>query len=337
MGRKILFILGLGLIFLNIACSSPETDAIDNICGQELCYPGPFHPPWISAYDNDLEFIDQYHRKLPCDNKVLETENVITFSDASSEEVKIEYARMTEESLAEIMAVFEVSDTQALGIIDLHSKFRIYSDRYYHYDQAALPNGFLLSSLDSPIWGDRPETDPDFFPWFRREVKHETTHVVQYCLGGVYRQTHFWFTEGVAEHISGGAYTPISCWEEVEEWRKDPHHINPIAIQKREASPTKNVGEYYPLFGLAVRWLVDKRGGNRSFLDIKALFADIGNGSKFALAFEDHLGLTLEYYEAHFWELMETFLPPICETRSRIDWTVPEWNRMFEIQDQDLD
>ena len=84
--KKILFALILLILFL-ISCSTgdSEQDTIENICGQEPCYEGPFEPPWISAYDYDVWFVDQYQRTLTCDNRVLETENVLTFSDASIE------------------------------------------------------------------------------------------------------------------------------------------------------------------------------------------------------------------------------------------------------------
>jgi len=60
------------------------------------------------------------------------------------------------------------------------------------------------------------------------------------------------------------------------------------------------------------------------------MFADIGNGMGFDEAFEIHMGLTLEYYEAHFWELMEAFLPRRCHGAG-IDWNAAEWEREFEV------
>jgi hypothetical protein len=305
--------LMLAMALVLSSCDRGGPGIPDNICGQEPCYEGPFEPPWISAHDYGLTFTDQYRRELPCDNRVLETENVLTFSDASSDEVKIEYARMTEESLAEIMAFFNISDTRELGIIDLTTKFRIYSDRYYNYDQAALPNGFLLMGLDNPVWGDRPVNDPEFFPWFRREVKHETTHVVQYCLGGIYSRVHFWFTEGVAEYVSGGVYLPYTCWPEVEEWRNDHDNVNPISIREKSDHPAAASGSFYRMYHLAVQYLLNPGGRGRTADDLKAMFADIGSGIQFAGAFELHMGLSLEEYQANFWEWMEAYLPATCD------------------------
>jgi hypothetical protein len=188
----------------------------------------------------------------------------------------------------------------------------IYSNRYLVHNQNSKFNGFILYSLDSPYWGVRAE-EPDFIPWYRRMVKHETTHVIQYYLCGGSSNVHIWFTEGVAEWASEDL--PVTTWQQVEEWRQNPEHINPIKIHigADYPLPLERIIEYYPLFGLAVQYLMDGRGRGKTPLDVKHMFLDIRGGMKFAEAFELHMGLTVDYYEARFWEWMEAYLPATCD------------------------
>jgi len=306
-------LLGVLVVFLSSACGPDRHwDENEDICGQDPCYEGPFDPPWLSAYDADLAFYDSMGYKLTCDNKVLETENVLTFSDASSDEVKVQYAQMTETAFSELKMLFDISSSAELGIVDRETKMTIYSNRYKYHRQNSKQYGFILYAIDSAFWENRAATDPDFIPWFRREVKHETMHVIQYYFGATYGKVHPWFTEGIAEHVSGGAHPPITCWEEVEEWRQADDHINPLNIRVYNdyPVPAERIGEYYPLFGLAVRYLLDEKGRGKTALDVKYMFLDTGNNLPFAQAFELHMGLTVQDYQDHFFEWMEAYLPP---------------------------
>ena len=258
--KKILFILILLTLLLFSSCGNDrhwDTDVPDNICGQEPCYEGPFQAPWLSAYEHGLEYVDENWHTLTRDNKVLETENVLTFSDASDDWAKIEYARMTEVSFAEIKVLFDIATSSELGIVDRHTKMTIYSNRYLNHRQNSKYNGFILYGLDSPEWGSGPQNNPEFFTWYQRMVKHETVHVVEYYYTGAKGRTHEWFNEGLAEHVSGGAFEPITTWEQVEEWRSDPDHVNPITIYQTYPVDWTRVGEYYPMFNLAVQYLLD--------------------------------------------------------------------------------
>ena len=309
---KRLLLLALFVALMTFFCGHDrfwdrdDNDTDTNICGQEPCYEGPFDPPWISAYDNDVWFIDGYGRKLPCDNRVLETENVLTFSDASSDEVKIEYAGMAEASLAEIQALF-VIDSQDLGIVDLHSKITIFSNRYEDYDQHATRKGFLLIALDNPFWDTWAGglEGPEFLAYYQRVVKHEMMHVVQFMMGAVNVDT--WFREGLAEHVAGGTFEAITTWEQVEEWRQDPDHINPISIHQNSDYPTTASSSWYAMFRVAVAYLLDERGRNRSIMDVKHLFLDVADNIPFADAFETRMGLGLQDYEDHFFEWIRAY------------------------------
>jgi hypothetical protein len=308
MMKKLLWILLILLFLISHGCDDRFQDRDDNICGQDPCYEGPFEPPWLSAHDEGLEFVDENWHTLTCDNRVLETENVLTFSDASGDEVKIEYARMTEVSFAEIKVLFDIATSAELGIVDRHTKMTIYSNRYTSHRQNSKYNGFILDGLDNPHWGN--SDDPDFRAWYQRMVKHETTHVVEYYYTGAKGRTHEWFNEGLAEHVSGGDFETITTWEQVEAWRQSPDHVNPITIYFTFPVDWTRVGEYYPMFHLAVQYLMDPRGRGRTYSDVKALFQAIGDENlSFSEAFERHMGLSELEYEARFYEWMEAYLP----------------------------
>lgn len=313
MVKKIIFIIILLILFL-ISCSTGdgEPGVTDNICGQEPCYEGPFDEPWISAYDCGLEFWAATGVMLNNDNKVLETDHLLIYSDASEDWAKIEMGRMGEEVLAMIMGLFRVTPEE-IGITDLYSKIEVYALRRINsFGTVADINGYI---------GYAPDTynsaiDP---AWIRETAEHECTHTVQFRLGGTYSVVWCWFTEGLAEAVSdGGPFPPIRCWPEVEAFLNQPGSVNPLTIRviedipDYETNPSLMSSQYYPLFGLAVRWLLDPMGQAKSHVDVKHLFRDISAGMGFSEAFQKHMGISRDYYRDHFYELMQAYLPASC-------------------------
>lgn len=131
-----------------------------------------FDTQWISHGPFHIEV-----ERIEHDGRVLESNNFLTFSDASSDDVKMIYATMAEESFYELKQVFEITSSEELGIqgSDKFSKIRIYSNRYLDHRQLAFPIGFFLYGLDSPVFLAWSES---FKERFRNEVKHETMHVM---------------------------------------------------------------------------------------------------------------------------------------------------------------
>ena len=304
----------LCLIFLVFSCSTGTVDSeCDNICCQTPCYEGPFDPPWLSAYDYGLEFWAATGVKLNNDNKVLETDHLLIYSDASEDWAKIEMGRIGEEVLELITGLFQVTPPE-IGINDRYSKIEVYAmRRISSIGTVADINGYIDYAPDTYNTG----IDPG---WVREVAEHECTHTVQFRLGGTYSVVWCWFTEGLAEAVSdGGPFPPIRCWPEVEDFQNRSDSVNPIAIRviedipDYETNPSQQAALYYPLFGLAVRYLVDPHGHGKTYLDIKSMFADIGGGMDFLQAFEIHMGMSVSTYETHFYEWMEVFLPKSCE------------------------
>ena len=89
---------------------------------------GPFTPPWISARDHGLIFVDERGTTLSNDNRVLETENFLIFSDASSDQAKIRMGEAAEAALNLIVRLFDIS-AEDVGIRDTGTKLRVYSAR----------------------------------------------------------------------------------------------------------------------------------------------------------------------------------------------------------------
>jgi hypothetical protein len=275
---------------------------------------------WISGIPFFIE-----NEQIEHDDRILETDNFLTFSDASSDEVKIIYAQMAEKAFDEIKKSFHIQSSEELGIYrnNRNTKITIYSDRYLNHDNMAFPLGFSLIALDSPITSSWFGGDQSLLQdWYRRDVKHETMHVMQWLFGLDWNSNlpwsqrwgrtwpEFWFSEGIAEYISGGAFTPIENINQVNTWLQNPDHINPIKIRRSTDAPVPDarIGEYYPMFGLAVRYLFEDTGLGKSFVDVKDMYLDMRTTASFRESFEKNMGISVEYYEEHFFELIADFL-----------------------------
>jgi len=93
--------------------------------------------------------------------------------------------------------------------------------------------------------------------------------------------------------------------------RQQAEHVNPISLVRSTDAPVPDsrIGEYYPMFGLAVRYLLDEDGLGRSVLDVKELYLDMQTTVDFRDSFERVMGLSVEDYEDQFYELVAEILP----------------------------
>ena len=266
---------------------------------------------WIS----DIPFVIQHvGMQIPHDNRILETDHFLVFSDASSDAMKREYARKAERALCEVLHAFRIANPAELGIHDQSSKITIYTNKEMARNQIAFPYGFLLYGEDSEYVG---RWSSPMKARYYNQVKHEMVHVVQF-LHGVLPNTidrenepDRWFNEGLAECISGGFFIPIETLSEVTQWRRQPGHINPMSIHEWSDLPiaASQVGEYYPMFGLALRYILDQDGLGKSMLDVRRMFATLAaNQTTFAEAFEMHFGLSLAEFESSFFVRIEKYM-----------------------------
>jgi hypothetical protein len=249
----------------------------------------------------------QFHGGQGHDNRILESNHFLIFSDADSDSAKMIMARHTERYLAELLQDFEVDTAVAIGIEPSNrmSKITVYSMRDLSRGQTAFPYGFFHAGFDSAPyleWGIHNER-------FFNSIKHETVHVVNLLMNGIGWQP-MWFTEGFAEYASGGGEPKFETWDQVVEWKTLARHINPIAIRRypQDLPEPDSWGEYYPMFHLAVELLLSEDGLGRSYVDVKNMWAALADGVAFDTAFRTHMNITQDDFEASFYSRLEAYL-----------------------------
>lgn len=258
-------------------------------------------------WTSDIQFVS-YNVKQEHDNKILETKYFLTFSDGGNDDTKIIFARMAEESFYELKQLFNIDEKSEFIVQPAFQKIKIFTIKNKTYNQYAYKYGFTLYGIDSPQFIN---WRVDNF-WFRREIKHETMHVVQFLLGaertgGPYADT--WFTEGIAEHTGGGIGDALDTVEKFDNWLSKSTHINPIKIHKWADFPVQyGTAEYYPAFGLAVKYLFDKKGLGKTYNDAKNLLKEMNTLGSFSKAFEKHFGITVDYFETNFIKIIREYL-----------------------------
>jgi hypothetical protein len=260
---------------------------------------------WISDIPFTYTLLGTEHT-LQHDNRIYESANFLIFSDASSDEVKKKISRIAEKSLVELKLAFSISSSEELGIVNRESKVIIFANRYQNYSQIYFPCGLIIYSIDSPqnAFGEN----------YNRLVNHELMHVFQHLLGlgldGYDYWPEVWFCEGIAEYMAGGVLGTINNINQVNEWFAEENHINPISIHKFNdyRGPYNRRGEYYPMFELTVRYLLDERGQGKTLLDVKNIYEDLKNSIPFDDAFESNMKMSITYYESHFYELISEYL-----------------------------
>lgn len=260
---------------------------------------------WISDIPFTYKLLGNEYT-LSHDNRIYESENFLIFSDASTDDIKKQTSTMAESALQGLKVVFNISSNKELGIVSRDTKVKIFINRYKNYSQRYFPCGFIIYSIDSPnnMFGEN----------YDRFVKHELMHVFQHLLGlglnGYDDWPEVWFSEGIAEFVVDGTLNTINNISQLNTWYAVEDHINPISIHKFNdyPVPTIRIGEYYPMFELAIRYLLDNRGQGKSLLDIKQIYSDLKSGNSFVDALESNMGMSITYYELHFYELISEYI-----------------------------
>lgn len=265
---------------------------------------------WLETHEFQFDHIlPPYY--IEYDGRVLESNHFLTFSDASTDDIRLEFASIAEISFLEILEEFGIQNGNKLGIVDTHSKVKIYTRKNYDENprQYTFYNGFFLYGKDSEwmnIWY------PGGYTRFNNEIKHEVMHMVQYLMGVRYDMCDDWFMEGIAEEISGGAHYPITTTAQLETWLANTaYYVNPIDIRTWEDYPNpylKTSPKYYPMFHLIMSYLLSERGLGRSYADIKRMFEEIALTNNFDQAFHNHFGITTESLKESLFQRLRQFL-----------------------------
>jgi len=148
-------------------------------------------------------------------------------------------------------------------------------------------------------------------------VRHESTHDFEFLIEGrEWLSTDVWFKEGIATHVGcleSTPFTRIRSVSELESWigqnRNVPGRGNPISIHRDEDYPDgADRHQYYRLFELAVAYILDQSGMDRTFDDVVAMFYDLREGTPFASSFERRFEISVGALEEDVFERLTAYL-----------------------------
>ncbi len=247
------------------------------------------------------------------DGRPYESEHFIVFSDAASDEARRTLAEIGEELLVVLREDFEIASDTLFRFPPGQTKIHIYTyrDRYPHeWGGREYYGGLMIYSLDHPGRTRAGHTEMDMYV---PVVKHELMHVIESLLKASSNPNlvDVWLTEGLAEYVSGGtAGGSITSLAKLDEVIAAYGEWNPIAMHQARYPSIDGViyYYYYPMFELAVGYLLDPAGAALEKPDVRDLFLDVLDGVVFATAFENRLGISLTEYEAQVFGLMRDFL-----------------------------
>jgi hypothetical protein len=246
------------------------------------------------------------------DGKPLIGVNCIVYSDAAKDESKLFIREKAENSFRELKELLQINNNDILIFPPGTDKIDFYANRFNLEYQGgfAYYGGALVISPDSPMY--RPLEG-----WCANQVKHEMMHEIEYLLEArpPSLRTDVWFREGLADYYAGNSI--ITDVDKLNAWLSSrinlPGAGNPVRIHTWNDLPSqvqqeKSLGSWYPMFELAVRYILDNKGYGKTMPDIKKLFLDLRSTNSFSLSFECMTGTTLENYENNFFNLIIPFL-----------------------------
>jgi hypothetical protein len=242
----------------------------------------------------------------PHDGSPIESTNFIVYSDAASVEARREVATVAEDVWIELLDELSIEPFM-LQYPDGRDKIDIYA--YHDYDPQdwggwAYYGGLLVWSPDH----DQRQTGNNRLS---PVVKHELVHVIQWLItGGESRPVDTWFIEGLPLALAGDT-TPIRGLDQLDRLTTEYGSTSPISIKSYSQITSPEAGEHfhYPMFHLAVEYLMADDGQGRSPADMTDVLIDVAEGASFEAAFENRMGLRLDDFENEFFSLMSAYLP----------------------------
>jgi hypothetical protein len=246
------------------------------------------------------------------DGKPLAGENCIVYSDAAKDEAKLFISDKAENSFRELKELLQINNNDIFVFPSGTHKLDFYANRFNLEYQGgfAYYGGALVISPDSPMY--RPLEG-----WCANQIEHEMMHEIEYLIEArpPSLMTDVWFREGLADFYAGN--TVITDVGKLNAWMASritlPGEGNPVTIHSWNDFPSqvqqeKTQGLWYPVFELAVRYILDNKGYGRSMTDIKELFLDLRSTNSFSLSFEMMTGTSLVNFESNFFNLIIPFL-----------------------------
>ncbi len=250
--------------------------------------------------------------RWPHDGAPYESERFIVYSDAADLDARVELASIGEELLTSLRRDFDIGSDTLYHFPPGQSKIDIYAYKdHYESDWGgrAYYGGVMIYSLDNPRRASAGNTQLDVY---KGVVKHELMHAIQFLLQGSDDPdlTDAWLTEGIAEYVSGGtAGGSIHDLARLDSLVGKYGALNPVAMHQYHYPDVELIAYYYyPMFELAVTYLLAPSGAGKAKASVRDIFLDVGKGIPFATAFEDRLGISLADYEDHFFDRVRAFL-----------------------------
>ena len=242
----------------------------------------------------------------PHDGNPIESTNFVVYRDAASLEARHEVATVAEEVWAELLDELSI-EPGMLRYPEGRDRIDIYA--YHDYDPQdwggrAYYGGLLVWSPDH---GQRQTGNNRLSP----VLKHELVHVIQWLItGGESRPVDTWFIEGLPLALAGDT-TAIRGLDQLDRLTAEYGSTSPISIKSYSQITSPEAGEHfhYPMFHIAVEYLMDDDGQGRSPADMTDMLIDVAEGATFEAAFENRMGLRLDDFENEFFGLMNAYLP----------------------------
>ena len=212
----------------------------------------------------------------PHDGNPIESTNFVVYSDAASVEARHEVATVAEDVWAELLGELSI-EPGVLRYPEGRDKIDIYA--YHDYDPQdwggwAYYGGLLVWSPDH----DQRQTGNNRLS---PVLKHELVHVIQWLItGGESRPVDTWFIEGLPLALAGDT-TPIKGLDQLDRLTAEYGTASPISIKSYSQITSPEAGEHfhYPMFHVAVEYLMDDDGQGRSPADMTDMLVDVAEGA----------------------------------------------------------
>ena len=247
----------------------------------------------------------------PHDGNPHESDTFVVYSDGATAAARREAAEVAEEIWSELLDDFDV-ESGMLRFPPDHDKIDIYAYKNYFPEAWGMRAYYAGVIMWSPDHEHRSTSVADYGPVLR----HELVHVLESLLRGrefsAGRLTDDWFSEGLAEAIAGGtAGGAIRDSRQFDVLTSKYGAVSPVSMKRprRASVPLEGYHYDYPMYQLAVEYLLSDHGPASSLADVRNLFIEMRDGSSFKEAFDDTMGIELDTYDQRFFDLMDGYLP----------------------------
>ena len=245
------------------------------------------------------------------DGRPIDGTFVTVYSDGAGDALKQQICEIADQHFMDIMQLFDFDQIGDLRYPPGYPRIDVYINRFHTENIAwAYWGGFLITIRVEPL-------NARWLGYVTYTGHHEMVHVFEFLIegkGGL--STDVWFREGLAVHLSDTeavGFDLVDTISELDAWiARNAHHPdqgNPVAIHSHtDYPPDADRTYYYFVFELAIRYLLDSRGGARSLQDVLGVFYDMRHNIPFPVSFAERMGIGLDRFEQEFYDRMVDYL-----------------------------